>query len=70
MKVRKFVDVSDVGFRKMELDGNIDKGFWHHQSLIQRIEAAINMIMVAYQEPDFTHKRVDRTAFSFRKRST
>jgi hypothetical protein len=28
------------------------------------------MIKVAYQEPDFTHKRVDRTALSFRKRST
>ncbi len=70
MKVRKFVDVSDVGFRKMELDGNIDKGFWNHQSLVQRLDAAINMIMVAYQEPDFTYKRVDRTVFSFRKRST
>jgi hypothetical protein len=70
MKVRKFVDISDIGFRKIEMDANIDKGFWHHKSIAQRIEAAINMIKVAYQEPDFTHKRVDRTALSFRKRST
>jgi hypothetical protein len=54
----------------METRGNIDLGYWHNKTIAQRLEGAITLIKVAYQEPDFIHKKVDRTALSFRKRST
>lgn len=67
MKERKFVELSSLGFRKMETDGNIDLGFWHNKTLAQRIEGAITMIKVAFQEPDFIHQKVDRSIISSRK---
>jgi hypothetical protein len=70
MKQRKFVDMAELGLKKMETRGNIDLGYWHNKTIAQRLEGAITLIKVAYQEPDFIHKKVDRTALSFRKRST
>jgi hypothetical protein len=68
MKERRFVDISNLGFRKMDSDGNIDLRFWHNKTIAQRIEGAITMIKVAFQEPDFVHQKVDRSIISIRKR--
>lgn len=68
MKQRKFVDMAELGSRKMETDGNIDLGFWQDKSLVQRIEAAVTMIKIAFQEPDFISQKVDRSIISIRKR--
>ena len=68
MKERRFVDISNLGFRKMDSDGNIDLRFWHNKTIAQRIEGAITMIKVAFQEPDFVHQKVDRSIICIRKR--
>ena len=68
MARRKFVDITELGLRKMEKDGNIDLGFWHGKSQEQRIEAAVTMIKASFQEPDFIHKKVDKSIISLRKR--
>jgi hypothetical protein len=68
MKERRFVDISNLGFRKMDSDGNIDLRFWHNKTIAQRIEGAVTMIKVAFQEPDFVHQKVDRSIISIRKR--
>lgn len=68
MKEKRFVDISNLGFRKMDSDGNIDLRFWHNKTIPQRIEGAVTMIKVAFQEPDFVHQKVDKSIISIRKR--
>lgn len=67
---RKFVDISFFQSRKMEKDGNADKKYWHDKSIKERLKAASTMIAVAFNEPDFLKKKVDRTIFSARKHAT
>ncbi len=66
---RKFVDVSVVESRNMEKDGNIDYQYWFDKTLEERLYAATIMTSVAFNEPDFWHKKVDRTIISARKHS-
>jgi hypothetical protein len=53
----------------MERDGNIDFGYWHDKTINERLEAAARMIEIAFDEPDFLTKKVDRTIINIRKHS-
>jgi hypothetical protein len=53
----------------MERDGNIDFRYWHDKTINERLEAAARMIEIAFDEPDFLIKKVDRTIFNCRKHS-
>jgi hypothetical protein len=64
---RKFLDVSVFESRKMDNNGNIDYKFWFGRSVCERLTAASAMIAVAFKEPNFLVKKVDRTVFSSRK---
>jgi hypothetical protein len=64
---RKFVDTTQFCSKKMEKDGNSNEGYWLNKTIDERLAAAIEMIKVAYQEPDYLTKKVDRTIFSSRK---
>jgi len=66
---RKFVDTSIIQSRNMEKDGNVDYQYWHDKSIEERLRAAGEMIKVAYNEPDFFTKRLDKTIISARKHS-
>ena len=66
---RKFVDTTVYSARSMQKDGNIDFGYWHDKSHEEKLSAAANMIAVAFQEPLFLTKKVDRSIFSARKRN-
>ena len=66
---RKFVDLSVVHSRNMEKERNIDNGFWLDKSIPQRLEAAITMIEVAYQDIHFVKRKVNRQLISMRKHS-
>lgn len=65
---RKYVDVSVYSARNMLKDGNIDFGYWHDKSNEEKLQAAASMIAIAFQEPLFLTKKVDRTIFSAKKR--
>lgn len=66
---RKFVDTTVYSARNMKKDGNIDFGYWHDKSHEEKLKAAASMIAVAFQEPFFLTKKVDRSIFSARKRN-
>ena len=66
---RKFVDTTVFKARNMEKDGNIDFGYWHDKTIEEKLRAAAQMIAVAFNEPLFTTKKVDRTIYSIRKHS-
>lgn len=66
---RKFVDIDFFQSRNMNRDGNADHCYWHDKSIEERLKAASIMISVAFNEPDFLNKKVDRTVFSARKHS-
>jgi hypothetical protein len=68
--LRKLVDISVLHKRKIEEEGNIDNGFWHDKSIQQRLNAAITMIQVAYQDINFVKGKVDRQLISMRKHSS
>lgn len=67
---RKFVDISLYESRNMSKDGNIDFGFWFDKTNEEKLSAAARMIEVAFQEPMFLKKKVDRQIFSARKQSS
>ena len=67
MKKRRFVDTTVFQSRNLAKDGNIDYKYWHNKTMAERLQAAAVMIAVAYNEPDFLTKKVDRTVFSARK---
>jgi hypothetical protein len=56
---RRYVDIEHYQSRNMAEDGNIDYCFWHDKTPEET--------SVAFREPDFFKKRVDRTIFSARK---
>lgn len=66
---RRFVDTSVFSVRKMEEDGNIDRGYWLSKTSIERLVAAARMIEVAFQEPSFLSKKVDRSIINIRRRT-
>jgi hypothetical protein len=66
---RKFVDLEYFRAGKMERDGNIDFRYWHDKTINERLEASARMIEVAFREPDFLIKKVDRTIINIRKHS-
>lgn len=66
---RRFLDTTVFSARKMEDDGNIDRGYWLNKTPAERLEASARMIEVAFQEPLFLSKKVDRSIFNTRSRS-
>jgi hypothetical protein len=66
---RKFVDTSIIEMRNMKKDGNIDRSFWHSSTIQERLKATATMISVAFQEPNFLKKKVDRTYIEMKKRA-
>jgi len=64
---RSFVDTSVYAARNMARDGNIDNKYWHDKSNEERLAAAAAMIAVAFNEPDFLQKKMDKSIFSSRK---
>ncbi len=52
---------------KMGYEGNIDFQYWFNKSNNEKLKAAAVMIAVAFNEPDFLMKKVDRTVYSSRK---
>jgi hypothetical protein len=67
---RRFVDTSFIVSRNLERDGNIDFRYWHDKSNEEKLRAAGVMISVAFNEPDFFKKRMDKTIFSARKHAS
>jgi hypothetical protein len=64
---RRYVDVDHHQSRNIAEEGNIDYRYWHDKSNEERIRAAGVMTAVAFNEPDFFKKKVDRTIFFERK---
>jgi hypothetical protein len=67
---RRYVDVGVFESRNMVSDGNVDYKYWFNKTNNQRVEAASVMTAVAFREPDFLKKKVDRTIFSARKHNS
>jgi predicted RNA polymerase sigma factor len=53
----------------MVKDGNIDYEYWFDKSNEEKLAAAAVTIAVAFSEPQFLKKKLDRTIFSVRKHS-
>jgi len=51
----------------MVKDGNIDYEYWFAKTHEEKLQAAAVTIAVAFEEPDFLNKKIDRTIFSARK---
>ena len=66
---RQYVDTTIFEARNMEKDGNIDFGYWHNKTIDEKLLAAAKMIAVAFNEPLFAIKRMDKTIFAVRKRN-
>lgn len=66
---RKFVDTSTYRAGNMSKDGNIDFGYWFDKTHEEKLAAATRMIEVAFQEPLFVQKKVDRKIFTVRKQN-
>lgn len=64
---RKFLDVTIYESRNLSKDGNIDFRYWHNKTNDERVHAAGIMMSVAFGEPDFFKKKVDRNVYSARK---
>ncbi len=64
---RKYVDLNVYESRNLVNHGNVDYRYWFNKSNEERLHAAGIMTSVAFREPDFFKKKVDRTFFSSRK---
>ena len=64
---RKYVDMTFFESRNMVEDGNADYKFWFDKSIEERLRASCIMTSVAFREPNFLVKKVDRTQLSNRK---
>ena len=64
---RKYLDTTVFEARNMVEDGNIDYKYWHDKTIEEKLYAAMQMIAVAFQEPHFTSKKLNRNIFSARK---
>lgn len=63
---RKYVDLQVYESRNL-FEGNIDFRYWWDKTNEERLHAAGVMISVAFKEPDFFKKKLDRALFSARK---
>jgi hypothetical protein len=66
---RRYVDVDIFESRNMVRDGNVDYKYWFSKTNDERVHAASVMTSVAFREPEFFMKKVDRSIFSARKHS-
>ena len=66
---RKYLDTTIFEVRNMAEDGNIDYKYWHNKTIEEKLQAAAQMIKIAFSEPNFTAKKIDRTIFSARKQN-
>lgn len=57
------MDKSYFSASKLEQQGNADYQYWFDKSVEERLAAAVIMISVAFREPDFMKKLVDRTVY-------
>ncbi len=67
---RKYVDLEVYESGNMASEGNVDYKYWFKVSNDDRVHAAGVMTSVAFSEPDFFKKKVDRSIFSARKHSS
>jgi hypothetical protein len=66
---RRYVDVDFFESRNMVDEGNVDYKYWFSKTNNERVHAASVMTSVAFREPDFFRKKVDRSIFSVRKQT-
>ncbi len=66
---RRYVDIDIFESRNIVSDGNVDYKYWFNKTNDERVHAASVMTSVAFREPDFFSKKVDRSIFSVRKHS-
>jgi hypothetical protein len=64
---RSYVDTAEFSASNMVKDGNADRQYWFTKTNEEKLLAAATMIAVAFREPDFLQKKVDRHIFSSRK---
>ena len=64
---RNYVDIEVYESRSLADDGNIDYQYWFKKSNEERLHAAGVMTSVAFKEPDFFKKKIDRKLFTARK---
>jgi hypothetical protein len=67
---RRYVDTDVFTSRNLVSEGNVDYKYWFNKTINERIEAASIMTSVAFMEPDFLKKKVDRTIYSARKHTS
>jgi hypothetical protein len=67
---RRYVDIEVFESRNLVNDGNVDYKHWFNKSNNERIKAASIMTSVAFGEPDFLNKKVDRNIYSARKHNS
>lgn len=67
---RRYVCIDTFESRNMTRDGNVDYRYWFSKTNNERMHAASVMTSVAFGEPDFFKKKVDRNIFSARKHSS
>lgn len=63
---RKYVDLKVYESRNFS-EGNIDYRYWLNKTNEERLHAAGVMTSVAFREPEFFKKKLDRALFSARK---
>ena len=66
---RRYVDLKVYKSSSILNDGNVDYKYWFDKSNEERLHASGVMTSVAFKEPDFFNKKVDRTVFTSRKHS-
>ena len=64
---RKYLDTTVFKASNMAADGNIDYKYWFDKSNNEKMKAAASMTAIAFNEPNFLQKKVDRSFFSNRK---
>jgi hypothetical protein len=64
---RQYVNLEVYESRNMMNEGNVDYRYWFKKSNEERLRAAGVMTSVAFGEPEFFQKKVDRTLFTARK---
>ncbi len=64
---RKYLNTTVFKASNMAADGNIDYKYWFDKSNNEKMKAATSMTAIAFNEPNFLQKKVDRSVFSNRK---
>ena len=66
---RRYLDTTFFKVSNMIKDGNIDFKYWFDKSNNEKMKAAASITAIAFNEPNFLQKKVDRSVFSTRKHS-